>query len=250
VGTSSDDVACVIDDHGIWREALQDAESARRAVADLVQGAAVEAGGLPEELQEALCAGVGSAAGDGVYVLRGDRSGELDWRRLLRRYAGEVLQPRPAYHRPPRRFPGLVGILPGRYRAGDRPAVLAVIDTSGSICDESLEEIDGELRRLARSHPVHVVECDCAVHRTYPYRGRLEYVTGRGGTDFRPPLEPPLLRRLRAELVIYFTDGEGPAPEEPPPVPLIWCLVPGGEPPAPWGRVVRMDPGRAEWRPE
>jgi predicted metal-dependent peptidase len=70
----------------------------------------------------------------------------------------------------------------------------------------------------------------------------LHSVQGRGGTDFRPALAPEFLRPLRPDLVIYFTDGLGLAPEAAPPFPLIWVLTPGGTPPAPYGRVVRMGP--------
>jgi predicted metal-dependent peptidase len=116
---------------------------------------------------------------------------------------------------------------------------MAVLDTSGSIPDEVLEIIDGELRMLASGHDVTVVECDAEIHRVAPYR-RLEAVSGRGGTDLRPPLEPGVLRKLRPDIVVYFTDGLGPAPEAAPAVPVIWCLVPGGTEPAEWGQVVRM----------
>ena len=43
--------------------------------------------------------------------------------------------------------------------------------------------------------------------------------------------------------MVYFTDGFGPAPAEPPPVPVVWCLVPCGQPPAPWGRVSGLTNG-------
>jgi predicted metal-dependent peptidase len=53
------------------------------------------------------------------------------------------------------------------------------------------------------------------------------------------------LRKHRADLVIYFTDGDGPVPRTPPPLPLIWCLTPDGEAPAEWGKIVRMDESTA-----
>ena len=61
-----------------------------------------------------------------------------------------------------------------------------------------------------------------------------------GGTDLRPPFEPEILCKLRPDVVVYFTDGCGPAPERPPRMPVIWCLTPIGDPPARWGHVVRM----------
>lgn len=235
----------VLDDHTSWQEVCEDvdADAARKAVADLVQQAAIDAGGLPDELRHAVLAGIGSEAGSGVLVLPDSRQrSHLNWQQLLRRYVGQVLQPQPQYHWPPRRFPHLVGIVPGQRRTGALPSVVAIIDTSGSIAAEYLEQIDGELRQLNRSYPVQVIEADCAVHRVYRYRSSLEHVTGRGGTNFRPALERSLLQPLRPDLLIYFTDGFGPAPDKRPPWPLVWCLVPGGEPPAAYGHVVLMEP--------
>jgi predicted metal-dependent peptidase len=132
----------------------------------------------------------------------------LDWRILLRRYAGQVLEIRPVYNRPSRRFPELVGILPGKARQALRPKVLAAIDTSGSITPELLTLIDGELGCLAKHHEVTVVECDARIHAVYPYR-KLDRVHGRGGTDLRPPLEKSFLGQHKPDLVVYFTDGYG-----------------------------------------
>ncbi len=206
----------LIDNHEVWEEARKNPAAARKAVAAAVQQAVLEAGGVPPELVDAVRSlGVGTIAGSGVYALRRDRSGCLDWKRLLRRYVGEVLSPQPAFDRPPRRCPELVGVLPGRRSLATDATVVAVIDTSGSISEEVLEQIDGELRRMSRTHTLHVVECDCVIHRVSRRVSRLGEVTGRGGTDFRPPLEPEFLRRLRADLVVYFTDGFGPAPEVP-----------------------------------
>jgi predicted metal-dependent peptidase len=118
---------------------------------------------------------------------------------------------------------------------------MAVVDTSASMTDALLERVDAELARLARRSSVPVVECDAAVQRIYPYR-RLGSFRGRGGTDFRPPLEPGFLRRHRPDLVVFFTDGYGPAPAVPPRIPVLWCLIAGGRAPAPWGRVIEMEP--------
>jgi predicted metal-dependent peptidase len=116
---------------------------------------------------------------------------------------------------------------------------MTVIDTSGSVTAELLELIGAELQKLAKDFSITVVECDAAIHRVYPFR-QLKNVRGRGGTDFRPPLKCEFLKKHKPDLVIYFTDGCGPAPEKQPRVPLIWCLVPDGEPPTTWGRVIRM----------
>ena len=65
-------------------------------------------------------------------------------------------------------------------------------------------------------------------------------VTGaRGGTDLRPPFAAGFLRKHRPSLVLYFTDGWGLA-EDPPRMPVIWVLTPGGQMPCKWGRTVQM----------
>ena len=117
---------------------------------------------------------------------------------------------------------------------------MAVIDTSASITRPLLNLIAGELDRMARSHEVTVVECDAAVHRIYRYQGELHSVHGRGGTDLRPPFEADVLDTVKPDVVVYFTDGYGPAPTQAPRVSVVWCLTREGNRPAPWGRVVWM----------
>ena len=69
---------------------------------------------------------------------------------------------------------------------------------------------------------------------------RAPVAKGGGGTNFQPPLERVFLRKHAVDLVIYFTDGWGPAPENRPYLPVIWTLTPGGTPPASWGEVLEM----------
>jgi predicted metal-dependent peptidase len=119
---------------------------------------------------------------------------------------------------------------------------LAAIDTSASMSDEELGEISAALMELARTHTVTVAECDTMIQRVYRYTKPVKDVQGRGGTSFCPPLAGTFLRKTRADLVIYFTDGAGNAPTKAPQVPVIWVLTPGGDPPAKWGQRVWMAP--------
>jgi predicted metal-dependent peptidase len=228
-----------LDNHEPWQEGKQTSQ----AVWEVVQEAAseVDISRLPKGLREAIGKLAGDNSGSDLESLLPSKEGTVDWTARLRRYAGQVLEVRPVYTRPPRRFPEMVGILPGQARQACRPKVMAVIDTSGSITPELLTQINGELTRLAKRHTVTVCECDCVIHRTYPYKP-LTAVCGRGGTDLRPPLERDFLRKHKPDVIVYFTDGYGPAPDRPPGVPVIWCLLPGGRVPAPWGRVVRTGP--------
>lgn len=68
-------------------------------------------------------------------------------------------------------------------------------------------------------------------------------VRGRGGTDFRPAFELAMRTRPRPDLIIYFTDGDGIAPETAPPgIKVIWCIVPSycARKPANWGHLIVM----------
>jgi predicted metal-dependent peptidase len=155
----------------------------------------------------------------------------------------------PTYLRPPRRFPDLVGVLPGSRRVPTKLKILAAIDTSGSMTATTLDEIAAELRVMSRSYDVSVVEFDAAIQRRYrlgpshPPSANGDPLTtmqGRGGTDFRPVFEQPTLAWAAdgCELsgVVVFTDGHGDAPRHPPRERVIWILTGAGAcRPALWG---------------
>ena len=166
-------------------------------------------------------------------------SAQVPWQVVLRRYIGRLTTLRPVFGRPPRRFPSMAGIMPGKGRFAQKPKVMAVIDTSGSMSPPMLEDISAELSKMAHHVEVVVVESDAAIQRVYSYRP-IKTVHGGGGTDFRPPLDPEFLRTHRADLVIFFTDGYGPAPDQSPPLPVIWCISSDGQKPVPWGQEIRL----------
>lgn len=162
----------------------------------------------------------------------------IPWCAVLRR-VGIELEPRPVFYRPSRRFPDLVGIVPGKSVLG-RPRVMAAIDTSGSMQPDALERIGQELARLACHSEVTVVECDDEIRASYKLCGPLSCVRGRGRTDLRPPLATECIAKVRPDVVVYFTDGEGSAPQQPPATAVIWALTPGGKKPATWGEVIQL----------
>ena len=69
----------------------------------------------------------------------------------------------------------------------------------------------------------------------YAWSGALTDVMGRGGTDLRPVFAGPLLAAHGVEGVIYFTDGDGPTPDTPPSVPVLWILTKPEAFTCPWG---------------
>lgn len=163
----------------------------------------------------------------------------MDWKTALRLFASPHKQATTTYTRPNRRYPDRLGVVPGRIRrpAEARPRrLLVVVDTSGSMSTRELTEIAGELRRLGRLARFTVVECDAAVHRVYPFTGSFPEAAGRGGTDLRPVFAPEFLAEHRPDGVVYFTDGDGPYPLQPPGVPTLWVLTKDWPFSCPWGQ--------------
>jgi predicted metal-dependent peptidase len=238
-----------LDDHSIWAEARAAGPLGPAIVRTAVRRAAAA---LSSEQWEAIApqlraqiarTGWGEGAGGTIEeLLSADRTGAVDWRRQLRQFVSRAVERTPVYNRPNRRFPALVGVIPGRFRRPARARVLAVVDTSGSISTKDLAAIDAELWHMSRYHEIEIVECDAMIQAQYPYRGRLEEVRGRGGTDLRVPFRRMILNRVRPDVVVVFSDGRGPAPNRSPGLPVIWCLVAGGSPPAHWGKVVHIRP--------
>jgi predicted metal-dependent peptidase len=163
----------------------------------------------------------------------------MDWRTALRMFAANARVPVRTYARPSRRFPGRVGEIPGRMyasRAVARPTLLVAIDTSLSIEPADLAEVARHLVLLGEQARVVLAQCDVEVTAVGPFEGRLERVAGRGGTDLRPVFEPEFLARVAPDGVVYFTDGEGPFPAAPPPVPTLWVLTRPAVFACPWGQ--------------
>lgn len=247
-GKKADLPVATLDDHDIWNSIKSTAVLARLVIQASVSEAfghltPAEAARLPAVVRqqiEQLCGGQTPGKTIDEMPAPSAFGGQLDWRKVLRGFVARATEVRPLFNRPPRRFPELVGVIPGRVRRPSKARVMAVIDTSGSIDRNTLEMVSVELELMSRGYEVAVVECDAAIQATYEYAGPIAHVRGRGGTDLRPPLDADVLRNLRPDIVVYFTDGRGPAPEMAPIVPVMWCLTPRGVKPAPWGREIRM----------
>lgn len=177
----------------------------------------------------------------------------IPWRQKLSSLARHAVAWRPGavdhrYDGPSRRQAGLgfgVGrpVLP-RLRT-PVPRVALVVDTSGSMGSEEIKDCLTEAKGIldAVGAEVDFCACDAAVHELRPVadlRSMLSLLKGGGGTDFRPAFEALSAKRPRPEVIIFATDGYGPAPEMPPHgIRTIWLLVGGNEnPPAEWGEAI------------
>ncbi len=168
----------------------------------------------------------------------------LDWREALALFAARIRAPVHSYARPSRRFPGRPFEVPGRIyaaRAVGYPRLLVAIDTSMSVSNAELVEVARHLARLGPLASITVAECDTEIVRLGPFTGVLNEVHGRGGTDLRPAFGPGGLGRVRPDGLIYFTDGQGPYPERPPLVPVLWVLTRPEAFACPWGAKARLE---------
>ena len=123
------------------------------------------------------------------------------------------------------------------------------IDTSGSTTAD-LPQFFSELTSLLNTfgdYELTVMQCDCEIQNVEkfdaynPFHSPDWKAYGHGGTDFRPPFvyvaEHP---EIEPSCLIYITDGYGPAPDNPPPYPVLWLLTGDGKKPARWGWELRL----------
>jgi predicted metal-dependent peptidase len=162
------------------------------------------------------------------------------------------------YRRPSRRQASMaatglrdVPVLP--VRASTKTTVWLVIDTSGSMSDKQLELGIGlvQAQCARRGVALYVFSCDADISgppkRVSRWQDARHAIKGGGGTDFRPifQLYEDTSPQDRPNVIQVWTDGDGPAPKEPPSgnVVVQWILsCPWGEPhrPALWGDVVAI----------
>ncbi|HEX3785494.1 MAG TPA: VWA-like domain-containing protein [Pseudonocardiaceae bacterium] len=183
----------------------------------------------------------------------------VDWRRLLRSalrrgvadIAGRVDF---TYRRPSRRAAALPGVILPSLRQ-PLPTVAVVIDTSGSMSDDMLAQVLGEVAGLLTSvgigrNRLHVVCCDAEAYAAQRVLNAHEVrLLGGGGTDMGAGLAATQDLRPRPDLVIVLTDGHTPWPSAPPGKArvLVGLMDPTGSTP-PWADVVGIEPTPAVGR--
>jgi len=144
---------------------------------------------------------------------------KIPWQRLLKQYIGNKVRAGKKYSwkRESKRF--------GDLQKGKIPTRMIklgiAIDTSGSVSQEEFQEFMAEIYGIMNSYKteITIVECDAKVQKVYQlkkYQKIDAKFKGRGGTDFRPVFEYFTEGKGRAkkpELLVFFTDLEGPFPK-------------------------------------
>ncbi|MFA6931907.1 MAG: VWA-like domain-containing protein [Lentisphaeria bacterium] len=172
---------------------------------------------------------------------------KLSWQTLLARYLTQHYYGQYRWFPPARRHLWRKLYLPSL--RGQRLNAVLAIDTSGSTVDD-LPLFMGELKSLFSTFgnfEITVIHCDAEIQKVEKYcdfvpdSDTLSEFMGGGGTDFRPVFKyledhPEIV----PDVLLYFTDGDGSAPDKPPAFPVLWVLTPESESPARWGQSITM----------
>ncbi len=170
---------------------------------------------------------------------------QLPWRMLLARYMTASARDDYSYTRPSTRR-GCGAIFPA-LRSGEIN-VVAVVDSSGSISLEEIQEFVSEVDGLKGQMraAVTLIACDQEIvgepRRFEPWEELVvdaAAIQGGRGTSFVPVFEWIEQQDRQPDLVVYFTDAEGRFPEAVPMVPVVWLIK--GKQSVPWGQRIQLN---------
>lgn len=154
----------------------------------------------------------------------------LAWKDILRRFMTEKCNDDFTWKRGNRRFVAQGMYLPSRLSDDALGAMVVVIDTSGSITKEVLDEFGAEIKAIhqdTKPKDLYVIYCDADVDHVDHFgpEDELKFeLHGGGGTDFRPPFQWLEQHMITPRVFAYLTDGYGPFPEVEPEYPVIWAI--------------------------
>ena len=155
---------------------------------------------------------------------------QLDWRSYLWRYLVRTPTDFTGFDR---RFIGRKLYLEAL--EGDSVQVFVAIDTSGSVGDREMRLFLSEVQGILSAYPHLICELYYADAEAYgPYSLKADNdiprPVGGGGTSFVPFFEKVSENQdwYSSGVCVYLTDGHGTFPQEPPALPVLWVVTPGG----------------------
>jgi predicted metal-dependent peptidase len=169
---------------------------------------------------------------------------QLPWRMLLAHYMTRAARNDYSFAHPSRREG--TAILPGL--RSQHIDLLVVLDTSGSISDNEMQEFLSEVNAIKGQVGARITlhACDEKLAAEGPWifdpweevklPGKLP---GGGGTRFTPVFEWAEWQDRAPDLLVYFTDAQGEFPKSEPSYPVLW-LVKGKEK-VPWGQRIQLN---------
>ena len=201
-GALSDyDLSAVTESSELWQED----ENAQKQIDDKIKKADIENGW-------------GETGGNLVRTLQEQADFSFDYRRALTRFRANIVSVnrRLTRMKPSRRY-GFAAMGSRYERKAD---ILIAVDVSGSITDESFARFYNAIKNfffLKIIENIDLIFFDVNLKNTTPVKFtknlNLSEITGRGGTNFQPPIDYFMENRNRYSGMIIFTDGEGDVPK-------------------------------------
>jgi predicted metal-dependent peptidase len=169
---------------------------------------------------------------------------EIDWREALARYVTEVVREDYSLSRPSVRylFRGIYLPILESMEAGN---IIILIDTSGSIDQELIDQFTAEIISLAETFSIGltVIFVDDQVRGVQVIEQGDEIklqAKGNGGTDFKPGFAYIEKHNLQPRAVVYLTDGYCHSYPEEPDYPVLWVQFSYGQFHPPFGDKIQI----------
>ena len=194
--------------------------------------------------------GIGNVPGCVEELLDSLKPPSQDWREILGDYVTKCHAEQRRWHPSSRRHIWRGVYLPS-IRSERLNAVVA-IDTSGSTCayvERFFSEMLGIVQSVCSQYEITLIECDYGIQNVQQLtelspavKNKKWKVHGLGGTDFHPVFDYVKDNNLTPDVMVFFTDGWGAAPDDAPDYPVIWCLpdADGMRVPCAWGKEIRI----------
>ncbi len=149
----------------------------------------------------------------------------FDWKGYVKRFTGKSTK---IYTKKSRRKLNKRYFANPGLRIKQQKHILVGIDTSASVNTNELKEFMEQIYHLYKTgSDVTIAQADTAIANISPFNPKTEYkIFGRGGTDFNPVVDYFEDNRTKYSCLIYFTDGEAPAPRNGK-SDLLWVLSSG-----------------------
>jgi len=170
---------------------------------------------------------------------------QIPWTTLLRDFVETSARNDYNWTRPNVRHLGRGIVLPSLI-SEELPAVVVVVDTSGSIGRAELNAFAAEASAVLGAYEttIHLLYADAAVNSEETLtRADLPMQLkpcGGGGTDFRPAFDWVAKSGVEPSCLIYLTDGFGIFPKNEPEYPTLWVLTTGDSVDVPFGTAVEL----------
>ena len=207
---------------------------------------------------------IGQSPGELARFFEQIKDSQIDWTERLMASIMQAIKgdDETSFNRIDRRFAAVTGVIVPTSIAFKTDALVAALDTSGSVSDREMEVFLTEIAGIAcqmRPRVIVVLPCDSRVHDAVYLEtpdGNADFdavandvmeqlkghVTGGGGTSFKPPFQwvEDNMSDVPIEALVYLTDGYGRAPDSAPEYPVYWVTT-GDANFCPWGEMIKAE---------